>query len=178
MPQFINYNGKQVSNPSDIANCFNNYFSNIGPNLADRISTGSKLFTDYLDPTLSPLNSFFINPVTENEILSLIKNLDPGKANGPYDIPIALIKLGKEHISKPITTLFNDSIKTGIFPQNLKLSKIIPLYKGDSPEEVTNYRPISLLSAFAKIFEKLVCTRLLNSVASVNCARDSEDTSI
>ena len=161
-PQSINYNGKQVTNPLDMANCFNNYFSNVGPRLANRVLLSTKTYRDYLDPALSPPNSFFINATTESEILSLITKLDTSKANGPYDIPIYLIKLAKENISKPITTIFNNSFATGIFPQYLKLSRIIPLYKGDSSYMVSNYRPISLLSPFSKILEKLACSRLLD----------------
>jgi hypothetical protein len=61
--------------------------------------------------------------------LSLITKLDTSKANGHYGIPIYLIKWAKENISKPITTIFNNSFATGIFPQYLELSKIIPHYR-------------------------------------------------
>ena len=112
-----------------MANCFNNYFSNVGPRLANRVLLSTKTYRDYLDQELSPPNSFFINATTESEILSLITKLDTSKANGQYGIPIYLIKLAKENISKPITTIFNNSFATGIFPQYLELSKIIPLYR-------------------------------------------------
>ena len=83
-----------------------------------------------------------------------------GKAVGPYSIPIFLLKILSEHIAAPLCDIINDSLSNGIFPDMMKLAKVIPLYKNNSPEDPSNYRSISLLSVFSKITEKLMHTRL------------------
>ena len=83
-----------------------------------------------------------------------------GKAVGPYSIPIFLLKILCEHIAIPLCDIINNSFSSGVFPDMMKLAKVIPLYKKDSPEVASSYRPISLLSVFSKIFEKLMHSRL------------------
>ena len=83
-----------------------------------------------------------------------------GKAIGPYSIPVHLLKILSEYIAVPLCDIINDSFSSGVFPDLMKLAKVIPLYKKSSPENPTNFRPISLLSVFSKIIEKLMHTRL------------------
>ena len=108
------------------------------------------------------LNSFFISAVSPNEVQNIIGSLKSGKAVGPYSIPIFLLKLLSQYISFPLSDIINNSFVNGIFPDLLKLAKVIPLYKKQSPIDPNNYRPISLLSVFSKIIEKLMYTRLYN----------------
>ena len=79
-----------------------------------------------------------------------------GIAVGPYSIPIFLLKIVSEHISIPLCGIINDLFSSGTFSNLMKLAKVIPLYKKNSPEFASNYRPISLLSVFSKITEKLM----------------------
>ena len=72
-----------------------------------------------------------------------------------------IIKDISEYISAPLTQIVNLSLAKGIFPDQLKISKIVPIYKADDPELFSNYRPISLLSNFSKIFEKVMYNRLI-----------------
>ena len=65
---------------------------------------------------------------------------------------------------EPLTHIYNLSIKTGIVPSQLKLSKVVPLYKKGDKSEPNNYRPISLLSIFDKILEKLIHKRLMHFI--------------
>ena len=88
--------------------------------------------------------------------------MDSSKALGPFGIPISLLKLANSHISQPLSHIYNLSFLSGVFPDELKLSRIIPLYKNDSVHDLSNYRPISLLSPFSKILEKLMYKRLLS----------------
>ena len=104
--------------------------------------------------------SFFISPVTPHEIKVIINSMKSGKAVGPYSFPIFLLKILCEHIAIPLCDIFNNSFSSGVFPDMMKLAKVIPLHKKDSPEVAFNYRPISLLSVFSKIFEKLIYSRL------------------
>ena len=116
-----------------------------------------------LDYIKSPLlNSFYIFPTTATEIETEISSLKDGKACGPYSIPVPVLKILSAVIGKPLEILFNASFSTGIVPSSLKLANVIPVYKKDSQFCLCNYRPISLLSIFNKLLEKLICCRLLD----------------
>ena len=99
--------------------------------------------------------------MTPHEIDLFISNLDQNKGSDIYGISPKLIKLAGPALSNLLATIFNKCIEEGNFPDVLKVSKIIPLHKGDSIFEVNNYRPISLLPIISKIFEKLIFERLL-----------------
>ena len=96
-------------------------------------------------------NSFFISPATHSEIEDIIISLKNGKSTGPFSIPVKLLKLIKSDISRPLACIFNEPINLGIFPDKLKQAKLIPIYKKGTHTDISNYRPISLLSAFSKI---------------------------
>ena len=113
-------------------------------------------------------NSFYIFPVTENEIVTEINKLKPGKATGPYSVPVPILKILKFIVAKPLKTIFNASISMGIVPAKLKLSHVIPIYKKGLHTIVSNYRPISLLSIFHKLLEKLISNRLLDYLEKNN----------
>ena len=84
-----------------------------------------------------------------------MKNLDESKSPDPYNIPVKLIKLIPYNMSGALTDIFNESFKTGIFPDLLKLAHVTPIHKGNSRLAVTNYRPISVLPIISKVFEQL-----------------------
>ena len=83
-----------------------------------------------------------------------------GKTNGLYSCPMHILKCIKEKILWLLAEIMNLSIQNGVFPSKLKHAKIIPVYKDDDETDPGNYRPISLLSNFSKIFEKLMYKRL------------------
>ena len=91
-----------------------------------------------------------------------------GKAVGPYSIPIFLLKILSEHIAILLYDIINDSFSSGVFPDMMKLAKVIPLYKKNTLEVASNYRPISLLSVFSKIVERLMHSRLYNFFEKYN----------
>ena len=103
------------------------------------------------------LESFFIFPTTSFQIETQISQLQNGKATGPYSIPTNILKIIKAVISKPLEIIFNLSFQTGTVTNSFKLANVIPIYKKDSQTCLSNYRPISLLSIFNRLLEKLIC---------------------
>ena len=105
-------------------------------------------------------NSLFLSPATQIEVFDLINILNPSKSVGPNSIPIKLLKIIGFSVSPLLALLVNQFFQSGIFPDKLKIAKVISLFKKGNPELPSNYRLISLLSVFSKIFEKLMYRRL------------------
>ena len=142
-----------------MANTFNDFFTNIGPILDSGIPVslrpdGSNI---YLPPRIT--HSFLSSPTNPQEISDLINSLDDTKSCGPCPAPTKMLKLVSKEISIPYSNICNTSFE-GIFPDKNKIAKIILSHKKGSATDVNNYRPISLLSTFSKIMEKLMATRL------------------
>ena len=93
--------------------------------------------------------------------MKILKELDHTKSTGLFSIPKQIINAVTETLADIIKELVNLTFETGIFPNSLKLVKVIPIFKNKvSDQDVNNYRPISILSNIDKIFEKLVASRL------------------
>ena len=154
----LNINGIVVDNPIDISNNINNFFVNVGPDTDSKIPNSKNISPEHFLKDRNPFD-FVLNPVSESEVLEIINTLD-NKSMGPYSIPLKLLKLIPDLIIKPLCSIINHSFSNGKFPDLLKIVKVIPIHKGGSNQEMNNYRPISLLSIFDKIIEKLVHKRL------------------
>ena len=107
-------------------------------------------------------NKFSFNKIPERQIYELILKLDSTKGPGTDNLDIKSLKSIANIISKHLEVLFNDSLSTGIYPQCFKISKCIPIYKGTplDPTDPINYRPISILSALNKVFERILHDQL------------------
>ena len=105
-------------------------------------------------------NSFFTAPSVPFEISDIISALKSGKSLGPNSIPMKVLKCLSPLISSPLSQIINESFQSGIFPDKMKLAKVIPLFKKGCPLTASNYRSISLLSVFSKITEKVMYERL------------------
>ena len=151
-------NGKLIDNPSAIARTFNNFFVNVGKNTDKDISHGSYCPTSFLKGNFP--DSMFLSPVNSYEVESYISQMDSTKSVGPYSIPVPLLKILKAHIAPILSCLVNESLLCGIFPEKLTLAKVTPVFKKGSTQDKDNYRPISVLSVFSKIFEKVMYKRL------------------
>jgi Notch-like protein len=103
--------------------------------------------------------SIFFTPTNDNEITTIIKDLKNKQSSGLDGVSSFLIKKCHVYLIKPLTFLTNLSLSTGKFLENLKISKIKPLLKKGAPNEIQNYRPVSLVSTFSKILEKVVHIR-------------------
>ena len=158
-PSSFKSDGGIIIDPSEIANKFCAYFTNVGPNLQKKIPTTSSPFHTFLGNRVD--ESILLEPTNSVELIDICKSLKNSKATGADNIPMHIIKDISEYISAPLTQIVNLSLAKGIFPDQLKISKIVPIYKADDPELFSNYRPISLLSNFSKIFEKVMYNQLI-----------------
>ena len=154
---FVN-EGKAYSNEGDIANGFNRFFVNVGPKLASSIPTSEKHFSTFLNEPVQQ-NFVFAN-VTHQSVLKCLSSLKTKKSAGNDNISTALLKDIIPFILNPIVHLFNLSLKTGYIPDSYKQAKVIPIYKSQEKNDFTNYRPISLLSTFSKLLEKIVAKQM------------------
>ena len=157
-PNNIKINGKICDNQLAMAAHFNNFFCTIGKRLAGKMESNSGLsVTWYL--TVSVSSSIFLEPVDEREIISTI-NLLPMKKSVEHDnISVTFTKLFVRIIAPFLIKVINVSFELGMFPNILKIAKVIPIYKSGDKQIVNNYRPISLLSPFSIIYEKLIFNR-------------------
>ena len=150
--------GNVTSDPSKMSNIFNDFYVNVADGITKTIPLTPKSPLDYLSDRTC--NSLFLTPVTLMEVNDLINILNPSKSVGPNSIPIKLLKIIGHSVSPLLALLVNQSFQSGTFPDKLKVAKVISLFKKGNPELPSNYRPISLLPVFSKIFEKLMYRRL------------------
>ena len=151
----------ELTSEYEIANAFNNYFSSIGPNLDSKLPKINKNHSDFMTPILP--QTFFLNPTTPDEICGLIYKLKKKKSDIDY-IPVSLLIKIRHLICFPLSRLINLSFSTGIFPDRLKNAKIVPIHKTGSIFEINNYRPISILPMYSKLFEKCMSNRLVTFI--------------
>ena len=165
-PRCFNSNNVEVVKNQDIANGFNQFFVGVGPSLAKNIPDCDNSFRDYF--TNRSELSMFLEPTCEQEIVSVIK-LFQNKTSSGYDgIDMNVVKKISNFIAKPFSNICNKSFESGVFPQNMKLAKVVPIYKAGDNKLYTNYRPVSLLPQFSKVLEKLFNVRLMSYINKNN----------
>ena len=154
-----------------ISNKFNDFFVNIGPNLAAKIPEQNLSPLDFMDQPL--LNSLYLSEVTSKEISNILKSLKDGAA-GYDELNACLLKHISPFITEPLKYLSNLSLSEGVFPTELKLANVIPLYKSDDVLLFNNYRPVSLLCVISKVFEKVIYNRLIDFLETFAILNNSQ----
>ena len=160
------------SDPSDIANAFNSYFTNIGSSLANNIPQTSTHFMDYLHDSNN--SSLFLTPTHSQEIIEIGNKLNSNTSCGFDDIRPSVVKSVISFISHPLAHICNLSFLTGSVPANLKIAKVTPVFKTGDHQDIHNYRPISVLPCFSKILERLVYNRLSKFLSRFNILYDQQ----
>lgn len=144
-----------------VANDFNKFFSQVGRKLADELPP----------PTVPPLvddadhragHEFCLEPVTEEQLVQCITEMRGGSAPGHDKISTKFLKNNFTHFLTPLKHIINLSLISGVFPDHCKLAKVIPIFKSSCKTNMSNYRPISLLSVVSKVLEKCVKVQLQN----------------
>ena len=100
--------------------------------------------------------------IRESEVVDIVTKFDNKKSSGYDDIPSIILKWSIHLLAPYITKIYNRLVLEGIYPSTLKIAKVTPLFKKGDMSNADNYRPISVLTQFNKLFEKLIYERLLN----------------
>ena len=135
-----------------ISNKFNDFFVNVGQNLAKSIPSSCKEPSDYI--SYKAINAFYFVPVTENEISKIIGCFKESAA-GWDGIEANVIKHIKNIVCIPLKQISNISLSLGVFPHELKIANV-PIHKANDDMVYSNYRPVSVLPVFSKLLERLV----------------------
>ena len=157
LPRRITVNEVDIFDKRKIANEFNAFFTNIGIKLASKIPNASTTFESYINKPDSIMNT---KQLSMNELKDAFFSLKINKSPGYNDISLNVVKKCFSSLCEPLKYLFNLSIEKGIFPDDLKIAKVTPIYKADDKSDLSNYRPISVLSCFSKILERIMYNRL------------------
>ena len=161
-----------LTNTKDIAEGFNDYFSNIGPDLASKIDTPNLNFQTYIEKAKSEFSAF--QPVTVSNVYHLLHGLSSNKAIGVDKISSKIIKIAAPAISDSLTYIFNQAITLSLFPHEWKTARVIPLYKNGQRNLPGNYRPISVLPVISKIMERILYDQLYNYLTKFELLSDCQ----
>ena len=154
----LEINSSITTNQQKIAEEFNEFFSKVGLNLAKNIDNSAHNYKEFLG-TPQP-QSILITKTNESEVTNIINKLKNNKSPG-YDLFNAkFLKLCSPIIAPILCKIFNSMVNTGIYPNDLKIAKVVPIFKSGDATKCTNYRPISILSLINNIFEKILFKRL------------------
>ena len=166
LPSVFKIGEVECNDPVEIANKFSEYFTNLGPSLADKIPTSPKSHMSFL--TTNFVNSMFVDSATRQEIIEIANSFRTGTAAGYDNLPMGIIKEVISVISEPITHTINLSLSSGVVPRELKIARVIPIFKTGDRGLFNNYRPVSVPSIFFKLLERVMYNRLLNFLNKYN----------
>ena len=94
--------------------------------------------------------------VNSDSIKEIINKLKNKSTSGCNNLSNKLLKLIKDDIAEPLTVIINQTFSSGVFPQKLKIAKVIPVHKNGDRHTFNNYRPISILPSVSKVFERVM----------------------
>ena len=162
----LNIKGNLCHDTAQIAQAFNEYFTNVAsalvsklPICTNKFSTSSqKLKEFYLGKAVS--KTLKLGSVSEDFVEKELLKLNPNKSTGLDKISPRFLKDGAAVLKIPLTHIINQSICSGTVPNDFKTAKVIPLFKKSNNTEACNYRPVSILCAVSKILEKAVYIQL------------------
>ena len=165
LPDKFNIEDVMVTDKLEIALNFNNLYVNIGKKLSDDIPTNSGDPLLYIKTQVP--DSIFLESVDESEIISICKNMKDCSSGWDQILP-RVVKSTYQNFIVPITHVMNLSIINGVVPNELKVAKVVPIYKSGDRRLIDNYRPVSVLPCFSKILEKLMYNRISNFIHKHN----------
>ncbi len=172
-PTSFDINDELVSDPQIISNHFNSHFVNIGSKLAAQIHSNVN-FKDFLNNIRSPVDSLFFTPTDSDEIIKLCLALKSNASSGHDEIKPEVVKFVRTLIAHPLTHIFNLSLSSGVVPSQLKIARVVPIFKSGDRHSCSNYRPISVLPVFSKILKRLIHKRLHGFITKLDLLHNAQ----
>ena len=169
-------NGQLVEDRRQISNEFNIFFSSVARKLNAKLCSSTLNhngtdgnFKSFLKNRVN--NSIYLSPTTAGEVEEIIQNFESDKAS---DISISILKKCSKYILGHLSGFLNKFMENGYFPVILKTGKITPIFKKGDPQQLDNYRPVSVIPIFSKIFEKVIYSRLYSFLTTMNVIYDKQ----
>ena len=167
------FEGEKVTEAKIIPEAFNHHFASIGGELPSEIPEPKMQSCDYLSKTGKFTSGFRFKKIHPKSVFAILSKLKNGKANGMSMIPNKILKSAKDIISESLTDIFNASLESNTFPDDLKVAKVTPIFGNGERNDLQNYRPISVLCTVARVLEKpiyqQVCDYLMENSILNNC---------
>ena len=145
----IEVGGINYTKPSEIAELFNEHFINVGHDLAQQISP----IQNQPDKFIPETSSIYTYKTESSEVLIAINKLAATKASGIDNLPTKILKIAAPIVADSLAIIFNVSLKTGTYPNDLKVAKVSPVFKTGDRKDRYNYRPISVLPVVSKFLK-------------------------
>ena len=161
----ISVRGETITDPAGKSREFNNFFVDIGSNISNSVLDSDIPHSSFL--TSENRDSIFLEPIFPGDIMEIISHLND-TAGGEDLIPARVLKISSCVISAPLSLLINLCISKCYFPNKLKIGKVVPIFKTGIKNDLSNYRPISLLNVISKVFERLIHKKLTSFLDSTN----------
>lgn len=160
----FSYEGKTTNTPQESCELLNDYFTTVALKLND----GQILPVNHVVSSNKIIHTMELKTITYKEIKTAIDDLKPKHSKDIHSISTHLIKEFNNYLIPPLLDIFNSSLISNQFPTKMKLTKVIPILKKGDIGDPNNYRPISIIPTFSKIFEKVMFKKMLMFIEEHN----------
>ena len=164
--EYLEINDTRITDKQEIANQFNTFFGNLGVNLTPSIPTTNKNFREFLPPRIE--DNIFIGPLSLQKTFELITSIKPKGSQDYYDISMKLLCRTAGPITAPLRHIYNLSISSGVFPDLMKISKVVLVYKSGPISLVEAYRGVSMIASFSKPLERYIYSSIYDFLDEKN----------
>ena len=172
----LHENGQIINQQSDVCELLNQHFATVAndiglPDHIQPMETLQEIVDSYEShESISNIKShgdrinldvFSFSPVSQNDVFKELASINERKSAGYDQIPARVIKLSKDALVSPITSLINMSFEQSLFPDSLKMAELAPVFKKDDKMNKNNFRPVSVLPCISKVFEHVYCNQMM-----------------
>lgn len=164
LPDYFLIDNNKISDKTEICNKFNAFFATVGSNISNSVPNTPIPYTNFLP---NPhYQSMFFDPIFPHDIINIVSKLKSKTSQGHDNLSSKLVKQSIHQIAIPMAHIINQSMVTGTVPLDMKIARIIPIFKSGNQNIFNNYRPISILPAFSKLLEKVISIKLIKYLES------------
>lgn len=164
IPNEMVFEGADLTSPRMIADSFATFFSSVYDTDGD---TSFEIVFDKSVVQCCDLNAMHKFAISESDVFSAVKRLKPNFTMGPDDVPAFLIKDCVRCLYEPLLYIYNLIVKSATYPDMWKMAKVFPVFKAGDRNDVSNYRPIAIVSNFSKIFDTILAKNLYSHVSTI-----------